>query len=219
MTECDIHPGEEKWVPVPGASGYEVSSRGGFRSLDRVSRDGRNLKGKLLSPVITSTVPYPALKYTLDTGERTDPVCVHVIELTAFAGACPPGMEACHADDVPTHNCWPENLRWDTPEGNLADRLRNKPPRICIVCETRPVTKGGKRCHECVVAIGVQAAPLLEAGVPLGKACAMLDYPSPEGLHTLARKYGGYGQRPASWSQRVTGAAGTARDRLRRHRA
>jgi HNH endonuclease/NUMOD4 motif len=201
-------------VPVPGASGYEVSNRGGFRSVDRLSADGRRLKGKPLKPVTTSTVPYPAVKYTLDSGGQTNPRCVHVIELEAFTGPCPPGMEACHLDDVSAHNCL-ENLRWDTPEGNLADRLRNKPQRMCVRCETRPVTRGGKRCHDCVVEIGKAATPLLQDGVPLGKACAMLDYPSPEGLHTLARKYGGYGQRPqASRPRSVTALAATLRDRI-----
>ena len=203
----------ETWTAVPRAAGYQVSDAGGFRSVDRMSRDGRRLRGAPMKTRTTSTVPYPMVTYTLDDGTVVTST-VHTVVLEAFAGPCPDGMEACHENDVPTDNRWPENLRWDTPEGNLADRLRNAPVRICIRCQRNPVTRGGRRCHECVVDIGVQAAALLRDGVKLGVACERLGYPSADGLHTLAVKYGGYGAQPPSWSQRVTAAVAALSGRM-----
>lgn len=40
--------------------------------------------------------------------------------LSAFAGPCPDGMEACHANGVRTDDRV-ENLRWDTRQANHAD--------------------------------------------------------------------------------------------------
>lgn len=49
---------------------------------------------------------------------------VHHLVLEAFVGPCPKGKQCCHRDDNPTNN-WLSNLRWDTPRGNAADRVRN----------------------------------------------------------------------------------------------
>jgi hypothetical protein len=58
-------------------------------------------------------------------GKRTH-TTVHVLVLTAFAGPCPPGLEARHLNDVKTDNRWPENLCWGTrPENQGQDRLAN----------------------------------------------------------------------------------------------
>jgi hypothetical protein len=54
-----------------------------------------------------------------------------------------------------------------------------------------------------VVAIGQEAAALLRSGVTLGAAAEQLGYPSAEGLHTLAVKYGGYGIETPRWTRRV----------------
>lgn len=49
---------------------------------------------------------------------------VHRLVLTAFVGPCPDGLECCHWDDNPAHNCL-GNLRWDTRSANQVDRIRN----------------------------------------------------------------------------------------------
>lgn len=52
-------------------------------------------------------------------------VAVHRLVLEAFAGPCPPGMEACHFPDRdPTNNAL-ANLRWDTRKANAADRVEH----------------------------------------------------------------------------------------------
>jgi hypothetical protein len=49
---------------------------------------------------------------------------VHRLVLSAFAGPCPEGMEACHYNGNPADNrlC---NLRWDTRKANHADKVRH----------------------------------------------------------------------------------------------
>jgi hypothetical protein len=54
-----------------------------------------------------------------DKKQKTLPV--HGLVLMAFVGPKPPGMCACHNNGIATDNR-PENLRWDTPKGNAADR-------------------------------------------------------------------------------------------------
>jgi len=69
-----------------------------------------------------------------------------------------------------------------------------------------PFMGNGRRCHECVVWIGVTAGQMLAAGTTLTSACEQLEYPSAEGLHTLAVKYGSYGLKPSprpGWLRRV----------------
>jgi hypothetical protein len=44
--------------------------------------------------------------------------------LFAFVGPCPEGMECCHNDGNHTNN-QVDNLRWDTPKENQADRAKH----------------------------------------------------------------------------------------------
>jgi hypothetical protein len=50
------------------------------------------------------------------------PFKVHRLVLAAFVGPCPPGKQACHFPDPDRQNNRLENLRWDTPRGNMRDR-------------------------------------------------------------------------------------------------
>jgi hypothetical protein len=97
----------EIWVPVPGREGYEVSNLGGIRL------DGQ--------PVVPKTWDsYPMVRL----GTRQQYVAVHRIELEAFVGPCPEGMEGCHDNDV-KHDNRLYNLRWDTQRRNAQDAVRN----------------------------------------------------------------------------------------------
>jgi hypothetical protein len=242
MTGDYMHPGfsetigavavELRWEPVPGFSSYEASTRGQVRSVDRTLPDGRRRKGQPIATRV-SNKGYVLLNMTDNHGVKQTRT-LHTIVLAAFAGECPPGMEARHYDDNPLHNTWAPgteeesvaaggNLFYGSKRQQYDDKIRNgrpvpvPPPRPrarCILCG-EPVDKGGRRCHACVVSIGEQAAALLSAGTTLADACRQLDYPSAEGLHTLAVKYGGYAQPPAprpGWLHRVTA---TLRDRFR----
>lgn len=200
MTESNGQAGT--WKPLPGAGYYEACDVGGLvRSVDRTI-NGRFYRGTVLTAKKSGTSRYPQVKYTGDDGKQyTVPVGVCV--LRAHKGMPKPGQECCHDDDNPDHNDL-ANLRWDYPPSNVWDRQENapkppKPPKECVRCGDE-FTGTGRRCHACVVAIGTEAARLLRSGVTLDRAAARLEYPSVDGLHTLAVKYGGYGQ---SRSRRV----------------
>ncbi len=51
-------------------------------------------------------------------------VLMHRLILETFVGPCPPGMECCHDNGIPSDNRI-ENLRWDTRKENVADARRH----------------------------------------------------------------------------------------------
>lgn len=123
---------DEEWRPVVGAVGYEVSSRGRVRSLDRtrtyarVDPASRRLvivarahRGRVLQP---GTAKSGHQIVVLGRGQTR---LVHRLVLEAFVGPAPANMEACHGDDDPANNNL-ENLRWGTRSENLADYRRNR---------------------------------------------------------------------------------------------
>lgn len=117
----------ERWLPVPGyESLYLVSDHGRVYSVPRiveygsrsVSRTGRMLKqGKG-----SRKDNHPLVGLCRGAQGRT--IRVHTLVLTAFVGPCPEGMEACHGDDDPNNNHL-SNLRWDTHQQNMCDKVRN----------------------------------------------------------------------------------------------
>lgn len=54
---------------------------------------------------------------------RSIVIAVHRLVLEAFVGPCPDGMEGCHFPDRNPANNRLENLRWDTPKSNAADKV------------------------------------------------------------------------------------------------
>ena len=52
-------------------------------------------------------------------------VLVHHLVLEAFIGPRPKGTEACHFPDRDPGNNKLENLRWDTPQRNAADKVKH----------------------------------------------------------------------------------------------
>lgn len=111
----------ERWAPVPSEPGYEASTHGRIRSVDRivVQKSGRRLR--LRGQVLVS-LPLPAGYRQVATAGRSRRY-VHRMVLEAFVGPCPPGMEACHRNCDNQDNRL-SNLRWDTPRGNALDTLR-----------------------------------------------------------------------------------------------
>lgn len=121
----------ERWLPIPGFDGYEVSDRGRVRSLDRlriyerVDRYSgltitvtRRHKGRVLRPGRSG--PYLSVVLGREAGSKN----VHILVLNAFVGPCPAGHEGCHWDDIGTNNAL-MNLRWATRSDNLHDAVRN----------------------------------------------------------------------------------------------
>jgi len=120
---------QERWRPIAWAPGYEVSSMGRVRSLDREvaviaskgearkrSAHARRRKGRILR---------------LGVGRYASAVVagrcclVHRLVAEAFIGPCPEGHIVCHGAGGPLDNSL-GNLAYGTPaQNNGADRLRD----------------------------------------------------------------------------------------------
>lgn len=236
MTDSDERP--EGWKPVAPMdgccfSGYEVSDKAQARSIDR-TQGNRQLRGKVLASRPDGD-GYVLVDFRCDSTDpdhkRRHTFLLHKVVLTTFDKPCPDGMEACHSPRGPAFNWWPEGVRWDTKAVNGAERTVSlaaegraangrpmrapkPPPAPCIRCGA-PIATGGRRCHECVVAIGKEAADLLRAGVRLEDANEQLEYANAVYLHNLAVKYGGWGQCPTC-APAADGRSVTMRERFAR---
>lgn len=110
----------ENWLPVVGYEGYyEVSDQGRVRSLDRVLPDGRFWRGRIMR---LSGQRYKQV--LLRKGDGGVMRRVHSMVLEAFVGPRPPDCEALHGPDGRSDNRL-ANLRWGTPDDNLADRYEH----------------------------------------------------------------------------------------------
>ena len=114
---------DERWIDVPTYEGiYQVSTEGRVRSLPRRRRTGagvRTVRERILRP---KPGEYPAVSLARLGDRKT--FYVHALVLSGFVGSAPAGMEACHGDGD-KWNCRLSNLRWDTPSGNHADRVKH----------------------------------------------------------------------------------------------
>lgn len=109
---------KEEWRPVPGAPGYEVSDRGRVRSQDRLSSNGRRIKGRVLKPYLHGK-GYAQIVLAINGGQKLK--LVHRMVLEAFVGSAPSGHQACHGDNDRSNNAL-DNLRWDSCSGNNLDK-------------------------------------------------------------------------------------------------
>jgi len=104
---------------IPEFPGYRIGSDGSVWSC-RNSQGGvgggrwRRLRERVMPNGYRQAclMPGPTYRY------------VHRLILEAFVGPCPPGMVACHNDGDRSNNT-PGNLRWDTVQSNLADKVRH----------------------------------------------------------------------------------------------
>lgn len=110
----------EAWRSVSGFEGrYEVSDLGRVRSLDRILRDGRRWKGRVLRQV-PDNHGYPQVNLCRDMVQKT--LRVSKLVADAFLGPRIGALEVCHANRNPMDNRL-VNLRWDTRSGNMQDAL------------------------------------------------------------------------------------------------
>lgn len=112
----------ERWAPVPGYPGYEVSDLGAVRSY-RISGPGDRLRRepRVMHP---SAAHAGHLRVPLHRAGVKELRFVHHLVLEAFVGPRPQGKECCHNNGNPSDNRL-ENLRWDTSKANAADRERH----------------------------------------------------------------------------------------------
>lgn len=110
----------EKWLPVVGHNGYEVSDYGRVRSFRQFNRQGAILK--------TSThkhgYPQVVLQPSEPGGKARARLIPHLV-LEAFGGPRPEGAWCLHQDDDPMNNRI-DNLRWGTPRQNRKDAVDNR---------------------------------------------------------------------------------------------
>lgn len=126
MADQHLITSEEIWKPIPGFPGYEVSDHGRVRSF-------WTQRGRQGFDWFITTVPERILKPSGKRGYlivwlrkdgKTHARTIHRVVLETFIGPCPNGMEACH-DDGFSRNCRLDNLRWDTPKNNHADKRKH----------------------------------------------------------------------------------------------
>lgn len=106
----------EEWRSIPNHPDYQVSNQG------RVKRMTARICGKPGHILI----PDPCGRYSrvqLCHFGRVNVKAVHLLVLYAFEGLPPiRDIEGCH-NDGNSHNNSLSNLRWDTSQGNQADRI------------------------------------------------------------------------------------------------
>jgi hypothetical protein len=135
----------EYWVPV--REGYEVSSYGRVRGKRGILTGWADTKG------------YRVFAFGRRGFAGVRHRRLHRLVLEAFVGPCPPGLQACHADDVKANNVL-SNLRWDTASGNGLDQVRNgrhhnaskthcKQGHEFTPENTYTSPSGGRRCRQC----------------------------------------------------------------------
>lgn len=137
----------EVWKRIAGfEDSYEVSNFGSVRSLDRPRRQKLGsfslLKGVLRKPgsdkdgYLILSLAKDGVKY---------PCRVACLVAEAFLGPRPSGMQVCHNDGIKTNNRV-DNLRYDTPKGNVADKVRHGThfPTVTV----RGSAKGHAKLHE-----------------------------------------------------------------------
>lgn len=122
MTSPITRSSTELWGPIPGHGGYEASTWGRIRSLDRVVtyRTGaqRAYRGQVLRQ---ATNAHSGVR-TVNLSRKK--IRVGVAVLSTFVGPRPVGLECCHRDDDQSNN-YLVNLRWDTSAENKLDITRN----------------------------------------------------------------------------------------------
>jgi hypothetical protein len=119
----------ENWINVVDFEGiYEVSNYGNIRST----------KSKQLKKITFDAHGRPYLGLWKNNKQKI--VRPHKLVLEAFVSVCPEGMECCHNDGNQQNNRL-ENLRWDTPKNNHADKLKHGTSNTGERCNWAKLTK------------------------------------------------------------------------------
>lgn len=112
----DLH---EFWLPCRNLDGYEVSSRGRVRSLDRVVVGGVHPFRKIKGVIRKLSKTYNGYMTVRTTNKG---FFVHRLVLEAFTNSGGEGMQVCHNNGIRYDNRV-ENLRWDSAIGNNNDKV------------------------------------------------------------------------------------------------
>jgi len=120
---------DNEFYDIPGFEFYEINKKGEVRSKDRTSpivlRDGqpstRRIKGRILKVSICSN-GYPGVCLSENGIKRTK--TIHRLLASIFVANDDPSEKilVCH-NDGDTNNFALNNLRWDTVQGNVDDKV------------------------------------------------------------------------------------------------
>lgn len=119
----------ENWKDIVDFEGlYEVSDFGNIRST----------KTKQFKKITIDSHGRPYLGLWKNNKQKI--VRPHKLVLEAFIGKAPKGMECCHNDGNQQNNKL-DNLRWDTPKNNHADKLKHGTSNTGERCNWAKLTK------------------------------------------------------------------------------
>lgn len=107
------------WKDIPNFPGYQASTNGEIRSIDRINHVGRRMKGRVLKSAWWGRYKGVLLCIKGKVYHRR----VSVLVLLAFRGPAN-GRYALHKNDVRSDNRL-RNLRWGTQKQNGKDAIRN----------------------------------------------------------------------------------------------
>jgi hypothetical protein len=105
---------DEKWVPISGFDGYDVSDAGNVRSwrVDGTS-PARRTTPRTLNPWKQQGYPF----VNLSLGAKCAKKAIHRLVCAAFNGERPAGYQASHLNGD-RGDCRASNLAWETPRDN-----------------------------------------------------------------------------------------------------
>lgn len=112
----------EEWRPIPDHPGYEASSLGGIRSLDRWVTYRNGIKRFYPSAMLH---PVRCRRYFIVNLGRARCKRWHVIICMAFHGPQPSQSHQVAHWNGDTADNRAANLRWTTPRENMADQSRH----------------------------------------------------------------------------------------------
>lgn len=114
----------EVWKDIPGYEGfYQVSNLGAVKSLDRICRNGKRYKGRVLKQV-PDGAGYLQVFLCKDTKPKR--FYVHRIVATVFIENPENKAQVNHLDETKKWDNRVENLAWTTPKENANWGTRNE---------------------------------------------------------------------------------------------
>lgn len=118
---------EEIWKAIPGHPGYEASTLGRIRSVDRIveyKNGGSHFHIGVLLKMLPTSNGYFQVRLNLQ-----KQFLVHRLVLITFVGDPAYKNDACHCDGSRSNNRI-DNLRWDTRSGNFRDKIAHGTSQI-----------------------------------------------------------------------------------------
>lgn len=113
----------ETWADIPGHPGYQASTYGRIRSIERdvvdVNGHVRHHQGRILRP---SVAKRGHLRVNVGQAKTYG---VHQLVALTYIGPCPPGLEVRHTPNPDPADNRPENLQYGTRVENMADMARD----------------------------------------------------------------------------------------------